>query len=306
MLLLIAAVIFAAVALGVFAFFRPRQSIFGPRFLAGSPSTRESPRDRVLEGNVFQRLVGPLVGKVGNLLARLLPQNAVRRLERMLVMAGEPVSLPVYLTFWVGLFLLGSLVLVYLVLSRPDIAPLQILGVGLPVLGLAAGAPYLILARRVRNRQRNIIRALPDALDLLVTCLEAGLGIDAAFGKVTEKTGGLLSQTFSMYLRQVGMGRTRRDALAYVAHRTGVPDLVRLSSAVAQAESVGASLGDVLRTQAEDLRLGRRQRAQQAAQRAPVLMTIPLVLCFLPAMGIVVVTPSVLNLLRFIGGLDGG
>jgi tight adherence protein C len=301
MLFVIGVTIFAAVAVAVWGLFHPRENVLSRRLQPASPA--QTVKDRSLEGNLVQRVVAPIISKVGRILARTLPQNAVRRLDQMLVMAGEPMSTPVYLTFWTGLALFGGLLLSFIVISRPDISPLQLMGIGLPLLGLTAGGPYLILNRRVRNRQQSIIRALPDALDLLVTCMEAGLGVDAAFAKVTEKTAGLLSEAFSLYLKQVGLGRGRRDALTYVAERTGVKELVRLASAVTQGESVGASLGGVLRTQAEDLRISRRQRAQQTAQRAPVLMTIPLVLCFMPAMGIVIMTPSILNLIRFIGGV---
>ena len=120
---------------------------------------------------------------------------------------------------------------------------------------------------------------------------------------MTERTSGPISQTFGHYLREVGLGRPRRDALAAAADRTGVDDLIRISAAVAQAEDMGTTLGDVLRTQAEELRLVRRQRAQEAAQRAPVWMTIPLIFCFLPAMGAVIVIPSVLNFLNLLGAL---
>ena len=130
--------------------------------------------------------------------------------------------------------------------------------------------------------------------------MEAGLGVDAAFAKVAEKTTGPLADTFALYLRQIGMGRPRRDALTFVAERTGARDLIRLAAAVTQAELVGASLGDALRMQAVDLRMARRQRAEQAARRAPVLMTIPLVACFVPAMAIIVVTPTLINLMNYI------
>src|SRR5438094_9390699 len=136
---------------------------------------------------------------------------------------------------------------------------------------MAAAGPYALLRRRANGRRKAITRALPDALDLLTTGVEAGLGVDAAFVMVTEKTGGPLSETFSNYLRQVGLGRSRRDALTDVADRSGVQDLIRVAASVAQAEQMGAVLGDVLRVQAEDLRLLRRQRAQERAQRAPVL-----------------------------------
>jgi tight adherence protein C len=178
-----------------------------------------------------------------------------------------------------------------------------LIGISLAILPFAFLVPYLILRRRARRRQKSVARALPDALDLLVTSVEAGLGVDAAFAMVTERTSGPLSQTFALYLKEVGLGRPRRDALAHVAERTGVPDLIRIAASVAQAEEIGTTLGDVLRTQAEDLRLLRRQRAQEAAQRAPVLMTIPLALCFLPAMVAVVIVPSILNLMQFISDL---
>ena len=152
----------------------------------------------------------------------------------------------------------------------------------------------------MRRRQRSITHELPYALDLIVTCVEAGLGVDAAFAAVTERTSGPISQTLSHYLREVGLGRPRRDALVSAADRTGVIDLMRISAAVAQAEEMGTTLGDVLRVQAEELRLIRRQRAQEAAQRAPVWMTIPLIFCFLPAMGVVVIVPSLITFLNLL------
>ena len=294
----IALVVFAAVGLGVCAVMRPAENIFRRRIRA--ESFREQAREIDLESNLIRRVGVPLARKTGGLFARVVPQNALRRLEHMLVMAGEPLSLPLYLAFWGGFVLFGGLVMFYLMLVRPDASPILFLIITVMVLGLTALSPYVILLQRVRKRQKSITRALPDALDLLVTCLEAGLGSDAAFAKVTEQSGGPLAEAFTLYLRQVGLGWPRRDALAQVAHRTRVRDLVRLARAVVQAEAVGSSLGDVLRVQAADLRLARKQRAQQAAQRAPVLMTIPLVLCFVPAMGIVVITPTIIGLLDFL------
>ncbi len=304
MLVAIAVAIFAAVALVVWACFRPKENVIAQRIR--SASYQETAGEDPLEGSLLRRVIGPLVGRAGGLVARLVPHNAVRRIDHLLVMAGQPVSLPVFLALWAGTLLFGGLFLFYVVLVRPDLPHLQLAGLSLFVLAFAGYTPYLILMRRVRSRQKSIVRALPDALDLLVTCMEAGLGMDAAFAKVTEKTSGPLAEAFNLYLRQVGLGRARRDALAYVADRTGVPDLVRLAAAVIQAEAMGTTMGDVMRAQAEDLRLVRRDRAREAAHRAPVLMTIPMVLCFLPAMGIVVIVPSILNLFRFLGGFGGG
>jgi len=301
MLIAIAAVSFAAVTLAAWGVLRPRESVVTRRIRPGS--YQQMTRERRLEGGLLRRVLGPAASRVGRVLARLLPQNFVRGIDHMLVMANEPMSLPAYLTFWAATILVGVLALVYIALARPNTSPPQLFGIGLAILPFAFLAPYVILRRRVRIRQRRISRALPDSLDLLVTSVEAGLGVDAAFAMVVEKTEGPLSETFALYLKEVGLGRPRRDALAHVANRTGVDDLVRIAAAVVQAEEMGTTLGDVLRIQAQELRLTRRQRAQEAAQKAPVLMTIPLALCFLPAMVAVVIVPSILHLVRFVGDL---
>ena len=295
---LIPMIIFAAAALAVWSLLQRKDPALARR--AQVDSRRESPRDMTPEGSLSQRVFTPLARKVGNILTRLVPQDAIRRLDRMLLMAGEPATHPVFLGIWAGAAIAGAFVLLYLKAIFPDFSAAKMLLFGVPTLLLTVGGPYLVLRAKVRDRQNKIIRALPDALDLVITCMEAGLGVDTAFAKVAEKTTGPLAETFSLYLRQVGMGRPRRDALTYVADRSGVRDLIRLAAAVTQAELVGASLGDALRMQAVDLRMARRQRAEQAARRAPVMMTIPLVGCFVPAMGLIVVTPTLINLMNFI------
>lgn len=304
MLIAIAAASFAAVALAVWGVSQRREGVVRRRL--GLAPYRQVSRERRLEGSLGRRMIGPAAGKVGRFLAQLLPQNAVRDLDRMLVMAGEPMSLPAYLSLWAAMVLAGAFALAYVVLFGNDLTDLQLVGMGLLIIPFALLAPYVILRRRVKNRQKTITRALPDALDLLVTSVEAGLGVDAAFAMVAEQTSGPLSEALTLYLKETGLGRSRRESLARVADRTGVPDLIRIAASVVQAEEMGTTLGDVLRTQADELRLARRQRAQQAAQRAPVLMTIPLALCFLPAMVAVVIVPSILNLIRFVGDLGTG
>jgi len=297
-LFLVTMIIFASVSLAVWGLLQRKDPSVALR--AQLPSRRESPGAMIPEGSLSQRVLAPLAHKAGNILTRLVPQDAIRRLDRMLLMAGEPATLPVYLGIWAGAAIAGVLILLYLKVIFPDMSTTKVLLIGLPILLLTAGGPYLVLRAKVRSRQNKIIYALPDALDLIITCMEAGLGVDAAFAKVAEKTSGPLAETFNLYLRQVGMGRPRRDALTFVAERTGARDLIRLSAAVTQAELVGASLGDALRMQAVDLRAARRQRAEQSARRAPVLMTIPLVACFVPAMAIIVITPTLINLMNSI------
>lgn len=303
MLTAIALFTFASVALGVVAAVRPKNPAIARRIEPAT--TRDLARDRQLEGTFGQRILAPLVTNAGRLVAATLPHNVVRKVDGMLVMANEPLSLPVFLLLWALSAVTGTALFVYTVMSRPGITPLQFIVLAMVVLPFAMLLPFALLRRRVRMRQRSIIRELPDALDLVVTCVEAGLGVDSAFALVTEKREGPLSDAFALYLRETGLGRGRREALSATAERTGVPDLISLAAAVSQGEDLGTTLGDVLRTQSEELRLIRRHRAQEAAQRAPVLMTIPLALCFLPAMGAVVVVPSILNLLDFAGSLGG-
>jgi tight adherence protein C len=258
---------------------------------------------RRTEGGLRRRVIGPGLASTGHLLSRLLPQNWIRGVNRMLVMADEPWSLPGFLGVWALSTGVGLAAVSYFISVTPKTPSLQRMLIAGLIMTFAAVLPYARLRNMVRKRRKAIIRALPDAMDLLTTSVEAGLGVDASFAMVTEKTEGPLSETFALYLRQVGLGRARQDALIYVAMRTGVPDLIGIAHSVNQGEELGTPLGDVLRQQAEELRLLRRQRAYIAAQRAPVLMTIPMALCFLPAMAAVIIVPSILSLMEFVGGL---
>jgi tight adherence protein C len=171
------------------------------------------------------------------------------------------------------------------------------------ILTYGIATPYLLIRRRANKRKKQIERALPDALDLLMTCVEAGLGVDAAISVVAQRTKGPLSEKLTEYLKQVGLGQSRREALEDIASSSGARGLTRLAAVVAQATTVGTTMGDVLRIQSAELRENRRLAAREAAARAPIWMTIPLALCFMPAMGAVIVVPSVLHLLDSIGKL---
>ena len=137
-------------------------------------------------------------------------------------------------------------------------------------------------ARGRRQRQHAIIKSLPDAFDLITTCVEAGLGLDAALARVAEKVEGPFAEELSRALRDIALGKSRRDALKELGERTGVPDLIQFTNAVIQAEAMGSSVGTVLRVQADQLRVRRRQRAEKAAYKAPVKMLFPLVHVHLP------------------------
>ncbi|HKS92208.1 MAG TPA: type II secretion system F family protein [Tepidiformaceae bacterium] len=298
MLFLIFLLVFVATTLTVIYVARPREDPVARRL--GTAPVHDV-RVRQLEAGAGQRLVLPIFRSTGRTVGRLLPHNLVRHVDRMLLAADQPWSLQGFLASWLLAAGSATAIALYLATTSKSLSPLQATLFSGLIIAMGASMPYMLLRRKAKNRQKAIMLALPNALDLLVTCVEAGIAVDSAFALVTEKMSGPISETFATYLRQVGLGRPRREALSYIAHRTGLPDLINLSAAVNQAEELGTTMGDVLRLQAEELRAARRERAQTAAQRAPVLMTIPLTVCFMPAMAAVVVVPSILNFIHFFG-----
>jgi tight adherence protein C len=298
MLLLIGILCFASAALAIYGLLHRPVDPVAQRILPAGESAPEIARPQQA------RPISRILSGMGRRLSGVLPQNLAASVEKMLVYAGSPWPLSAFLGGWMA-SIAGGVLFVFYIAAVGNLTGIQTVALGMTIISLAVMIPYALLRNRVKKRQTAIIRSLPDAMDLLVTCVEAGMAVDAAFSMVTEKTEGPLSEAFTQYLRQVSLGRPRREALLFVAERTGVEDMVDMARAIGQGEDLGTTIGDVLRLQSQDLRAVRRQRAQEAAQRAPVLMTIPLVLCFMPAMGAVVVVPSLLNLVGFIGDIGG-
>jgi tight adherence protein C len=299
---IIALLTFAAVALAAAYLLQPRENAVRRRMAEGATAT-EIAATRVLEGGPFERLIWPIFKSIGTMLARLLPANLVRNVEKTLVMANEPMTLTGFLAFWACIAAGAVMFVALLARSNPDLGLVRLLVLGGLIFSLGFMTPYGLMRRRARHRRRTIEKDLPDALDLLTTSVEAGLGVDAAFALVAERFRGPVAETFAEYLKRVGLGQGRKEALEDIAQRSGAADLIRLSGSVGQALDVGTSMGDVLRIQASEMRTVRRMRAQEAAQKAPVWMVIPLALCFIPAMVAVVIVPSILNLIRYVSGL---
>jgi tight adherence protein C len=154
------------------------------------------------------------------------------------------------------------------------------------------------LSRRAGARQRAILRAVPDTLDLLTISVRAGLGFDSSLAKVVEKTKGPLSDEFGRALAEIRVGRARRDALRDVLERTNVPALSTFIGAIIQAEQLGVPIAKVLQVQSEQLRIERRQRAEEMAAKAPIKMLLPLVGCIFPSMFIVILGPALILIIR--------
>jgi tight adherence protein C len=175
------------------------------------------------------------------------------------------------------------------------------------VLGLLLGfllgylAPDLWLRRRIGARKHAILVQIPDALDLLTISVRAGLGFDGALTKVVEKSEGPLSEEFRRALAEVRVGRIRRDALRDIVTRTEVPALSNFIGAVIQAEQLGVAISKVLQVQSEQLRIERRQRAEELAAKAPIKMLFPLVGCIFPSMFIVLLGPALITILATLG-----
>jgi tight adherence protein C len=158
--------------------------------------------------------------------------------------------------------------------------------------------PVLWIRSKISKRQDSIVKALPDALDLLAICVEAGLGFDQAMGKVYEKWDNDLAVAFGRVLREIQLGKLRREALKDMSDRMDVPDVTSFTAAVIQADQLGVSMTKILRVQSDQMRVKRRQRAQEKAHQAPVKMMIPMVLLIFPSLWIVLLGPAVVFLLE--------
>jgi tight adherence protein C len=247
------------------------------------------------------RVLVPLVGGLSSIVIGLLPPAVIARARRQLVAAGQPLSLSAFFAavLVVSILVPAAVMLIAWVASEGSVAAGTY--VLIPVLaGLGGLLPFLWVSRRVRGRQQAIWRSLPDAFDLITTCVEAGLGLDASFDRVSEKLAGPVSEEFAETLREVAMGKSRRDALRDMGERTGVGDLQTFANAILQAEELGTSLGTVLRGQSTQMRLRRRQRAEEEARRAPGKMVFPLVFFILPSLFVIILAPVLIEVFELL------
>lgn len=224
---------------------------------------------------------------------QLMPTTLLDRLSGFLLAAGMPNASPeLVLAIW-GIAALGPPLLSFVLFAGrlPIYAPLALFLLG-------AYVPYVIIRGRVKSRRKKMLRALPDAMDLLTTCVEAGLGIDAAMARAGEKVKEPLGEEFRVVLRTMALGRTRREALQQLAQRTGLPELETFTNALVQAETMGVSVGQVLRVQADAIRVQRKQRAEQQAAKAPVKIIVVLALFIFPAMFIIILGPAGITIMN--------
>ena len=261
-----------------------------------------APPRTALDSAFSDRVLVPVLDGLTRTVVQLLPPKFVSRVNQQLVAAGRPMSPQAFFTMMVVTGILTPAAIFVLSLALND-GQLSAVGVIVTLGDLALGifGPLLWLRRRARARKTAIWKSLPDAFDLVTVSVEAGLGMDAAMRQVAQKLRGPLADEIGQMLREVGMGRPRREALEEMAERTDLREVTTFVNAVIQAEQLGTSLGRVLRAQGITLRVRRRQRAEEMARKAPIKIVFPLVLCIMPSFFIVTVGPIFVRLANYLG-----
>jgi tight adherence protein C len=259
-------------------------------------------RAAMLAHSAQDRVMAPTLERLSIIGRKLTPAGAIDRLERRILLAGVPHGWTVERILTVKV-LLGGVPMVLLLL-RMLLAPsgvLVLLTMAVSTLGWFA--PNLLLYSRGQERQQEIQRALPDTIDQITLTVEAGLGFDAAVARAAHTGHGPLPQELIRMLQDIQAGMSRQDALRRLVDRTDVPELRRFVLAVLQADGYGIPIAQVLRVQAGELRVKRRQLAEERAMKLPVKILFPLVLCIFPAMFIVLMGPAALDIKSTLGGM---
>jgi tight adherence protein C len=251
--------------------------------------------DVELQQPFAERVIIPIIKKVGEISARFTPQKLLQETTLKLELAGNPgrIEAATFLAtrFVIAAFFGGGLLLVA-VFSQNDWSTGRkfLLVIVFTVIGFFF--PQLWLQGRINSRQSEVRKAMPDALDLLTICVEAGLGFDAAMSKVAEKWENELSVMFGRCIREVQLGKTQREALRDMADRIGLPELTSFVAAVIQSQILGVSLAKVLRIQSDQMRVKRRQYAEELAHQAPVKMIIPMTFLTFPTIMLILMIPA--------------
>lgn len=246
-----------------------------------------------------ERVIFPLARNFGQFAVKFTPQNALQNISRMLELAGSPSTIDPQIFLAIQLVMavfLSGLMFVLFTFGTIQLEMIFVFVIIVIAAAIGYGMPILLLQSRIGRRQKSIRRAMPDALDLLTICVEAGLGFDAAMQKVAEKWETDLSVAFARVIREIQLGKLRREALRDMADRIGLNEMTSFVAAVIQSESLGVSLAKVLRIQSDQMRMKRRQLAEEEAHKAPIKMLIPMALLIFPSLMIVLLAPAGLKL----------
>ncbi len=292
-MLLAAAVVLIAVTVGLAAYWAG-MGVVRSQAEARIVALRRS-RAEILEASFAERAVGPLIRGLGVQALRLTPAGWARRMERKFELADWGGGMDA--NSWAAIKVLSTVAgLVMWLPLQAFLDPLaKALTLGL-LLFFGFMAPNGVLQRAIDERREAMRRQLPDVIDLLVISVEAGLGFEAALARVVATVPGEMSEEFSRMLQETRVGVSRSDAMRNLAAHTDLDELDSFLLAMAQAEAFGVSVARVLRVQADEMRVARRQRAQERAFAAPVKMVFPMVICILPAIFLVLLGPAAVEI----------
>jgi tight adherence protein C len=259
----------------------------------------ENVRDQQLLAPISQRAVVPVMARLTSIGRRVTPVGYSDTIRKKMIESGNGSPDAVDRFMAVQVIMLGLLLpwLWFMYVWNPlQFDGMIQLVVFIIVAGCLVFAPYVLLSRRVDERQHELRIKLPDILDLLTISVEAGLGFEQALDRTISAVPGALSDEFARMLGEVRAGASRADAMRALDQRTNVPEVRSFVLAILQADTFGVSIGRVLRAQAEEMRIKRRQLAQERAQQAPVKMLIPMVFCVFPSLFVVVIGPAIINI----------
>jgi len=246
-----------------------------------------------------ERVIYPILRRVGEMSTRITPQNQLQEITRKLELSGKAgwIDAPMFFALrFVGSGVFGVVCLfIFFFSSVAQPFPIA-LGATIGGAGLGYFFPDLWVRQEIQRRQLEIRKAMPDALDLLTICVEAGLGFDAAMSNVAEKWENELSMAFARTIREIQLGKVRRDAMKSMSDRIDLADMTSFVAAVIQSEQLGVSMAKVLRIQADQMRMRRRQYAEELAHQAPVKMLLPMIGFIFPSIFIVLLTPAAITI----------
>lgn len=265
-------------------------------------------RQTIKQESFGGRAIVPMINSLGRRIAKLSPKGYTEHIQQLMMLMGPPYRLqvPGFLGIQFGLAVFFAVPLVWWAIRTSPNTPAQWVLAGLLSVVMGIYFPYFWLARRVRARQRALLRSLPGALDFLAINVEAGMGFDAALGEIVRRWRNALTDEFALLLIDFQIGKPRKDAWRELVQRTQVSDLSAFVTAMLQNEQVGSSIGHLLRTQAEYMRIRRRQRAEETARVAPVKMLLPLVFFIFPGILAVLLGPAIPQMIDAFTNVGGG
>ena len=243
------------------------------------------------------RVIAPVLNRIKSMIIKITPDGFISQLESKLKAADYPFGLRT--GGWVGVMIVFYIVIPAVFIFRisntlmPFISKIML---SLIIIIISVLIPSTLLKGRINTRKRKMTFELPDILDLLTVSVEAGLGFDAALGKITETAKGELVKELQITLREIQLGKSRREALMHMSKRCDIPDISNFVTSFVQADQLGVSIGRILRVQADQMRDKRKQRAREQAMKAPVKMLIPMVFFIFPTIFVVILGPAMIQI----------